>query len=304
MTKSLLCWPEPVIRVQSLAASGIRANPRAEVDVPVIDFQNLFSSDRGLCDEALRCVHNACREWGFFQIVNHGVSHELMKRTCEVWHEFFNLPLEEKQKYANTPATYEGELVAEYGSEVVRLGGKLMKVLSMNLGLEEDSLLKSFGGEENVGACLRVSYYPKCPQPDLTLGLSPHSDPGGLTILLPDENVGGLQVCRKGSWLTVKPVPNAFIINIGDQIQVLSNAIYQSVEHRVIVNSNEDRVSLAIFYNPKSDQLLEPCKKLLTKDRPALYKPMTYDEYRLTIRAKGPCGKKQVESLKSPRQSD
>ncbi|KAG5243109.1 2-oxoglutarate-dependent dioxygenase [Salix suchowensis] len=363
--KSLLCWPEPVIRVQSLAASGIREIPERyikspshrpslnndvsqpqEVDVPVIDFQNLFSSDRGLCDEALRCVHNACREWGFFQIVNHGVSHELMKRTCEVWHEFFNLPLDEKQKYANTPATYEGygsrvgvekgasldwsdyfflllmplslvnqskwpaipascrELVAEYGSEVVRLGGKLMKVLSMNLGLEEDSLLKSFGGEENVGACLRVSYYPKCPQPDLTLGLSPHSDPGGLTILLPDENVGGLQVCRKGSWLTVKPVPNAFIINIGDQIQVLSNAIYQSVEHRVIVNSNEDRVSLAIFYNPRSDQLIEPCKKLLTKDRPALYKPMTYAEYRLTIRAKGPCGKKQVESLKSPRQSD
>ena len=114
-------------------------------------------------------------------------------------------------------------MVAEYGSEVVRLGGKLMKVLSMSLGLEEDSLLNAFGGEENVGACLRVNYYPKCPQPDLALGLSPHSDPGGLTILLPDENVGGLQVCRKGSWLTVKPVPNAFIINIGDQIQVYLN---------------------------------------------------------------------------------
>jgi isopenicillin N synthase-like dioxygenase len=111
-------------------------------------------------------------------------------------------------------------LVAEYGSEVVKLCGKLMKVFSMNLGLEEDSLLNAFGGEENVGACLRANYYPKCPQPDLTLGLSPHSDPGGMTILLPDENVAGLQVRRKGSWLTVKPIPNAFIINIGDQIQV------------------------------------------------------------------------------------
>jgi isopenicillin N synthase-like dioxygenase len=74
------------------------------------------------------------------------------------------------------------------------------------------------------------------------------------------------------------------------------------VEHRVIVNSNKERVSLALFYNPKSDLLLEPCKELLTKDQPALYKPMTYDEYRLTIRTKGPCGKKQVESLKSPGQ--
>ncbi|KAG6769594.1 hypothetical protein POTOM_025244 [Populus tomentosa] len=358
MMNCLQSWPEPVVRVQSLAASGIRAiperyikppshrplsknnfSPPQDVNIPVIDFQNVFSDDQRLRDEALRDIYSACREWGFFQVVNHGVSHELMKRTSEVWREFFNLPVEVKQEYANTPATYEGygsrlgvekgaildwsdyfflnympvslrnqnkwpatpascrELVAEYGSEVVKLCGKLMKVFSMNLGLEEDSLLNAFGGEENVGAGLRVNYYPKCPQPDLTLGLSPHSDPGGMTLLLPDENVAGLQVCRKGSWLTVKPIPNAFIINIGDQLQVLSNAIYQSVEHRVIVNSNSDRVSLALFYNPKSDSVIEPSKELVSDDRPALYPPMRFDEYRLYVRTKGLCGKEQVESL-------
>ena len=80
---------------------------------------------------------------------------------------------------------------------------------------------------------------------------------------------------------------------------MLSNAIYKSVEHRVIVNSMKDRVSLAMFYNPKSDLLIEPAKELVTKERPALYSPMTYDEYRLFIRMKGPCGKTQVESLAS-----
>lgn len=174
-----------------------------------------------------------------------------------------------------------------------------MKLLSQNLGLEEDQLLNAFGGEENIGACLRVNFYPKCPQPDLTLGLSEHSDPGGLTLLLPDENVAGLQVRKGQNWVTVKPVPNAFIVNIGDQMQVLSNAIYKSVEHRVIANSVKDRVSLALFYNPKSDLLIQPAKKLVTKDRPALYAPMTFDQYRLFIRTKGPCGKAQVESLKS-----
>lgn len=84
-------------------------------------------------------------------------------------------------------------------------------------------------------------------------------------------------------------------------MQVLSNAIYQSVEHRVIVNSNKDRVSLALFYNPRSDLLIEPFKQLVSDDRPAVYPPMTYEEYRLYVRTKGPCGKKQVESLKSPR---
>lgn len=115
-------------------------------------------------------------------------------------------------------------VISEYGEEVVKLGGRVLKLLSMNLGLQEDFLMKSFGGQEGLGACLRVNYYPSCPQPDLTLGLSSHSDPGGMTILLPDDHVPGLQVRRVDNWITVKPVPNAFIINMGDQVQVLSSS--------------------------------------------------------------------------------
>ncbi|KAK6943485.1 Isopenicillin N synthase-like, Fe(2+) 2OG dioxygenase domain [Dillenia turbinata] len=343
-------WPEPIVRVQSLSDSGMSVIPERYVkkaserpqlvaslnddvlNIPVIDVSRLDNPN------TLSLISGACREWGFFQAVNHGVSPELMKATREVWREFFHLPMEVKQEYANSPSTYEGygsrlgvqkgaildwsdyfflvylpqairdqnkwpslpsscrELVAEYGESVVKLCGKLMKALSVNLGLKDDYLQNAFGGE-NVGACLRVNFYPKCPQPDLTLGLSSHSDPGGMTMLLPDENVPGLQVRRGDTWITVKPVPNAFIVNIGDQIQVLSNANYKSVEHRVITNSNQERVSLAFFYNPKSDLLIEPAKELVTEDQPALYPPMTFDEYRIYIRTKGPCGKKQVESL-------
>ncbi|GKV06031.1 hypothetical protein SLEP1_g17968 [Rubroshorea leprosula] len=357
----LQSWPEPIVRVQSLAESGIRTIPERYIkpisdrpftndtplltnkheNIPLIDLQHLLSNDRTLRSQTLSSISKACREWGFFQVVNHGISPELMRSALEVWRDFFNLPLELKQEYANEPRTYEGygsrlgvekgavldwsdyfflhylptslrkeskwpalppslrELVAEFGAEVVKLGGRLLKILSTNLGLEEDYLLNAFGGDENVGACLRANIYPKCPQPDLTLGLSPHSDPGGMAILLPDTNVNGLQVRRNGNWLTVKPVPNAFIINLGDQIQVLSNGIYKSAEHRVIVNSAKDRVSLSFFYNPKGDLLIEPLKQLVTKERPAQYKPMTFNEYRLYIRTKGPNGKEQVESLKS-----
>ncbi|KAG6640215.1 jasmonate-induced oxygenase 2-like [Carya illinoinensis] len=362
-----LNWPEPVVRVQSLSESGICSIPECfikplsdrpsrntvtttttnisetHVNIPVIDLQNLFSNDQRLCDETLRLVSDACREWGFFQIENHGVSHELMKSARETWRQFFGLPLDLKQEYSNSPSTYEGygsrlgvekgaildwsdyfflhymplslrnevkwpavppscrKVIAEYGDETVKLCGRLMKILSINLGLGEEYLQNAFGGSESIGACLRVNFYPKCPQPDLTLGLSPHSDPGGFTLLLPDEDVSGLQVLKCNEWVTVKPVPNAFIVNIGDQIQVLSNAIYKSVEHRVIVNAVKDRVSLALFYNPKSDLLIQPAEQLVTEDRPALYSPMTFDEYRLYIRTKGPRGKAQVESLKCPR---
>ena len=116
------------------------------------------------------------------------------------------------------------EITDEYGRELVRLCGMLMKVMSISLGLDVGFLQKAFGGDE-VGACMRVNYYPKCPQPDLTLGLSAHSDPGCLTVLLADDRVKGLQVRKGDTWVTVQPVPNAFIVNIGDQIQVVSLSV-------------------------------------------------------------------------------
>lgn len=352
-------WPEPIIRVQSLSDSGLDripdryVKPMTErpvvepvvtegVAIPLIDLSGLFSGDPEKVRVTREKVGEACRVWGFFQAVNHGVPPDLMDQARQTWREFFYQPMEEKQKYANDPKTYEGygsrlgvekgavldwsdyyflhylpsnlkdhckwpaqpphhrEIVEEYLGEVVKLGQRLMKVFSTNLGLEENYLQNAFGGEEN-GACLRVNFYPKCPQPDLTLGLSSHSDPGGLTILLPDHDVPGLQVRRDDKWITVKPAQHAFIINVGDQIQVLSNAIYKSVEHRVIVNPNIERISLAFFYNPRGELLIEPAKELVSSENPALYPSMTFNEYRLYIRLKGPRGKSQVESLKSPR---
>ncbi|KAK4802173.1 hypothetical protein SAY86_000376 [Trapa natans] len=356
-------WPEPIVRVQALSESGISSIPERYIkppsdrpenqrslpipgaaNLPVID---LLAAE-GKAEEA-SALGEACREWGFFQVVNHGVSPELMRAAREGWREFFHLPMEAKQSYANSPCTYEGygsrlgvqkgavldwsdyfflhylpptlrdeakwpsfpphfrrwriifrELIGEYSKQVVELGGRVMKVMSRNLDLPEDRLQRAFGGHD-VGACLRVNFYPKCPQPDLTLGVSPHSDPGGLTLLLPDDNVPGLQVLRGDSWVAVEPVPDSFIVNIGDQMEIVSNGIYRSIEHRVIVNSEKERVSLAYFYNPKSDVPIEPVEELVTEERPALYPTMTFDEYRLCIRTKGLSGKSQVEALKSTR---
>uniref|UniRef100_A0A7N0RFC4 Fe2OG dioxygenase domain-containing protein n=1 Tax=Kalanchoe fedtschenkoi TaxID=63787 RepID=A0A7N0RFC4_KALFE len=347
-------WPEPVTRVQSLSESGkpkiptkyvkppeqrpslIADQPDDDANIPLVDLAGVDQA------KVLDQISGACREWGFFQVVNHGVRPELMDEMKEIWRSFFHLPMEMKQGYSNNPVTYEGygsrlgvqkgaildwndyfflhyhpvclkdpnkwpalppscrDVIEEYSSEVVKLCKKLMRALSVNIGLDENRLQNAFGGEEGFGACMRVNFYPKCPEPDLTLGLSSHSDPGGMTLLLPDHHVPGLQVCKDGKWVTVKPAPHAFIVNIGDQIQVLSNAIYKSVEHRVIVNSDKERLSLAMFYNPKSDVLIKPLDELVSHDSPALYAPMTFDEYRLHIRTKGPQGKTQVDSLQSP----
>ncbi|XP_078179401.1 jasmonate-induced oxygenase 1-like [Carex rostrata] len=346
-------WPEPVIPVQSISESGTETIPNryikplpdrpcietnsSPLNIPVIDLSAMSR------EEMARAVSDASRGWGFLQVVNHGVRPELMRRAREVWRGFFHLPMEEKQRYANSPATYEGygsrlgvekgvrldwgdyyflhvlppclkshekwpalpnalrDTTDEYSRELINLCERIMEAMSIGLGLDPTRLQDSFGGRADVGACLRVNYYPKCPQPELTLGLSSHSDPGGMTVLLVDDSVKGLQVRRGSDWVTIDPVRDAFIINVGDQIQVLSNAIYKSVEHRVMVNATDERLSMAFFYNPKADLPLSPIRELVTFDRPALYTPMTFNEYRVYIRQKGPRGKSQVESLKTSR---
>jgi isopenicillin N synthase-like dioxygenase len=71
----------------------------------------------------------------------------------------------------------------------------------------------------------RFNYYPPCPQPELVTGLNSHSDGGGLTILLQGNEVEGLQIKKDGLWIPVKPLPNAFIINLGDMLEVIINII-------------------------------------------------------------------------------
>lgn len=69
---------------------------------------------------------------------------------------------------------------------------------------------------------MRLNYYPPCPSPDLALGAGRHKDMGVLTVLAQDD-VGGLEVKRKtdgGYWIPLKPIPNAYIVNVGDVLQV------------------------------------------------------------------------------------
>jgi isopenicillin N synthase-like dioxygenase len=95
---------------------------------------------------------------------------------------------------------------------------RLLEAISESLGLEADFLDKALGKHEQHMA---INYYPKCPNPELTFGLPAHSDPNVLTLLLQDE-VPGLQVFNNGHWIAVNPIPNSFVINIGDQLQVQS----------------------------------------------------------------------------------
>ncbi|XP_027090249.1 protein LATERAL BRANCHING OXIDOREDUCTASE 1-like [Coffea arabica] len=127
---------------------------------------------------------------------------------------------------------------------------------------------------------IRVNHYPPCPSPDLALAVGRHNDGVALTILAQDD-VGGLEVKRKndGEWILVKPIPNAYIINIGDIIQVWSNDKYESVEHRAILNSETERFSIPFFFNPAHYTWVEPLEELINEQNPRKYKAYNCGKY-------------------------
>ncbi|KAK6264531.1 hypothetical protein SCA6_019965 [Theobroma cacao] len=279
------------------------------LQVPVIDMQKL--SSKHLKDSESEKLHHACKEWGFFQLINHGVSTALVENVKLGIQEFFNLPMEEKKKFWQKPDEIEGfgqafvvseeqkldwgdmfymvtlpthlrkphlfpnlplplrETLELYSSELKILAMKMLDLMAKALRMDPTDMRTLF--EEGFQG-MRMNYYPPCPQPDCAIGLNSHSDAGGLTILLQITEVEGLQIRKDGTWIPVKPLPNAFVINIGDIVEIVSNGIYRSIEHRATVNQEKERLSVATFYSPKLDGDLGPAPSLITPETPALFR--------------------------------
>ncbi|GKU85780.1 hypothetical protein SLEP1_g403 [Rubroshorea leprosula] len=224
-----------------------------DVEVPVIDLSNIQSSDRR--KEIVDEIRVASGEWGFFQVINHEIPLSVLdevidgirrfhEQDAEVKKEFYTRDLMKRvrcetnydlflSRSANWRDTLHitkvisdnidpGELPAacskssvEYIKCIRKLGNTLLELLSEALGLQADHL----GSMECGKSCgLFCHYYPACPEPELTLGASSHTDPSFFTLLLQDQ-IGGLQVYHEGQWVNVNPIRGGVIVNIGDYLQ-------------------------------------------------------------------------------------
>ena len=105
-----------------------------------------------------------------------------------------------------------------YSRELKNTAIKTLLYIAKALKMESKDMKVLF--EEGMQA-MRMNYYPPCPQPEQVIGLTPHSDAVGITFLLQLNEVSGLQIRKDEIWIPIKPLPNAFIVNIGEILEVI-----------------------------------------------------------------------------------
>lgn len=297
-------------------------------EVPVLDMGALKSKEPQIPNKFIQDVGDACREWGFFQVINHGVAEEVISDMLVQQRAFFALPFVRKRAVVRTSANSRGyfddeltkrtrdwkegfdfgcvphpglphddpanrtqdgvnqwpseppgfrEAMWRYLEAMQPLATLLLQCIAQSLSVPPEALLPSFEGGRST-SFLRLNFYPPCPDVARILGVNRHTDAGAITIL--HQNEEGLQVLKDGAWVGVQPLQGAFVINIGDLMQVWSNGLYRAPLHRVVCRPDTDRFSAPCFISPSYDTLICPLSDVAARTGGVQYRPFTWGQFR------------------------
>ncbi|CAN1841050.1 1-aminocyclopropane-1-carboxylate oxidase homolog 1 [Linum perenne] len=268
--------------------------------LPIIDLKGL-SHDLEKRKQIVEQVRDASANWGFFHLVNHGIPDSLLQEMKAGVGRFHELDVEQKKQFferddptkkivynsnfdlytaaftnwrdsiqfamAPDPPRPEElpaccrEILAEYTVEVLKLGDLVLELLSEALGLNSGHLKEMDCAN---GLYLLCHYYPPCPQPELTMGGTKHQDDSFITLLLQDDDIGGLQL--------------------------VSNDKFTSAEHRILANKVGPRISVASFFTTgyaENSRMYGPIKELLSEEEHPKYREVSLQEYSAHMETKG-----------------
>ncbi|KAK4361549.1 hypothetical protein RND71_020501 [Anisodus tanguticus] len=329
--------PRIFIHPEVLGSGSSPSLEETHFSFPLIDLENI-NKDPVKHKEIVKKIGDASETWGFFQVINHGIPVSVLDEMMRGARGFFEQDIEVKKQYYHrdytqrvvynsnfdlySPKTLAAnwrdslystmgpdplnpeelpeacrEIVMEYSHHVMKMGCTLLELLSERLGLKP-SHLKEMECSEGLG--ILCNYYPASPQPELTIGLSKHTDNDFFTVLLQDH-IGGLQVLHQNHWVDVPPTPGSLVINIGDVLQLISNDKFKSVDHRALSNKVGPRISVASFFSSgplPSSRLYGPIEELLSEDNPPKYRATTLKEFYDYFSKKGLDGTSTLSHLR------
>ena len=154
------------------------------------------------------------------------------------------------------PAALADDLpvVQAWQRDLSQVGMRLLRLWATALGQRPDVWDDAF--TDRPAPLLKIVRYPASGTDTDTgtdaqgQGVGGHKDAGVLTLLLPEPGTRGLQVEHHGRWIDADPLPGAFIVNIGELLEVATGGLLKATEHRVLRPGGRERLSIPFFHAP------------------------------------------------------
>ena len=142
-------------------------------------------------------------------------------------------------------------IVAEWDAALAEVARSLLRHWAASLGSPADVFDAAFAGAP--ATLIKIVHYPATAAS--SQGVGAHRDSGVLTLLLAEPGSQGLQVRagRDGDWVDVPARDGAFIVNIGELLELATGGYLRATEHRVNLRHAADRISVPYFFNPRLD---------------------------------------------------
>lgn len=170
-----------------------------------------------------------------------------------------------------------------YYTAMEQLSTLLMRGLALSLRLPEYYFDDFCTGGLATTRLLHYPPQPANPQAN-EKGCGAHTDWGGVTLLLQDDNPG-LQVWNqtRQTWIHADPIPGTYVVNLGDMIARWTNDRYHSTLHRVVNISGRERYSVPFFYSGNPDHEVSCLPGCLQADEAPKYPPVTVEQHMIEM---------------------
>ena len=148
-------------------------------------------------------------------------------------------------------------IIAEWDAALAAVARSLLRHWAASLGSPSEVFEAAFAGAP--ATLIKIVHYPATASH--VQGVGAHRDAGVLTLLLAESGSRGLQV-RPGKyggspgddgWIDVPVRDGAFIVNIGELLELATGGYLRATEHRVNLRQANDRISVPYFFNPRLD---------------------------------------------------
>ena len=141
------------------------------------------------------------------------------------------------------------EVITAWHDELSGVALTLMQAWAKSLGADEHVFDEAFATDSST--LIKIVRYPGKSDPEPKQGVGAHKDSGVLTLLFVEPGKDGLQVEKDGQWIDAPPVDGAFVVNIGELLEVATDGYLKATVHQVISpRIGDDRISIPFFYSP------------------------------------------------------